>query len=282
MIDTIKALAADIDMTLTAKGGPLPDVTVKAFQILHRNHVLLGLATGRVIDENVLKMGESWNLGFEFDFVIGMNGGMIYDRQKDSMWSVPLMTSEEMEEILIYMMPIINKYRVSVNAEGGGNHNAMNMSPELIASSKRHGFIFEDKTGDIKGFCERPAYKLLLRTEAEHEAEIRKVFLAQFGDKDQIIGTYPGTVEIMHKGIDKGSGMQRYAEENHIDMHQVISFGDNENDNTLLADCGWGVCLKDGSKDTMRYANDVTDYICEEGGVGHYLMDHYIKPKGLK
>ena len=51
MIDNVKAIAADIDMTLTAKGGALPQPTVKAFQILHDHGVKLGLATGRVITE---------------------------------------------------------------------------------------------------------------------------------------------------------------------------------------------------------------------------------------
>ena len=46
MIENVKAVAADIDMTLTAKGGDLPQATVKAFQVLHENGVMLGLATG--------------------------------------------------------------------------------------------------------------------------------------------------------------------------------------------------------------------------------------------
>lgn len=282
MIENIKALAADIDMTLTAKGGPLPDITTQAFRILHKNGILLGLATGRVIDDNVLKMGESWNLGFEFDFVIGMNGGMVYDHNKDSMWALPLMTKEEMKDILTWMMPLIDKYKIQVNAEGGDNHNAMNIKGELLASAKRHGFNFTDKTDDIDGFCDTDAYKILLRTEAEHEAEVRKRFLDKFGDVDQIVGTYPGTVEIMHKGIDKGSGMKRYAADNHFSMQEVIAFGDNENDNTLLEDAGWGVCLKDGSDGTKKCADDITEYTCEEGGVGHYLFDHIINPKHLQ
>ena len=83
MIDNVKAIAADIDMTLTAKGGALPQPTVKAFQILHDHGVKLGLATGRVITEREKKFGTAWGLGFDFDFIIGMNGGMIFDMETD-------------------------------------------------------------------------------------------------------------------------------------------------------------------------------------------------------
>jgi len=61
----------------------------------------------------------------------------------------------------------------------------------------------------------------------------------------------------------------------------VIAFGDNENDNPLLQISGWGVCLANGSDGTKAIADAVTEYGCLEGGAGHYLVDHYLKPKGL-
>lgn len=280
MIDEIKAVVADIDMTLTAKGGELPAATIEAFRILHEHDVLLGLGTGREISEKLKTQGRDWGLGFEFDFVVGMNGGMVLDRFHKDMWQVELLTTQEMKDILNYMMPLIDKYHISVNAEGGGNHNAMYIQGELLASSRRHGFDFVDKTGDVDGFCERRAFKMLFRTEPEYEQEIRDTFLAKFGDNFQIIGTFPGTVEVMHKGIDKGSGVRRFADGVGIDMQNIIAFGDNENDNTMLVDCGWGVCLKDGSDGTKACADAITDYDCQEGGVGHYLIDYYLKPKG--
>lgn len=276
MINNMKAVAADIDMTLTSKGGPLPEPTVKAFQILHHNGVMLGLATGREINDILKDTGKSWGLGFEFDFIIGMNGGMVYNAHTGSMFSVDFMTTEEMSEILTYMMPLIDKYHISINAEGGGNHNAMYIAGELMESEKRHGFYFVDKTGDIPGFCERHAYKLLFRSEPEYGALVRSTFLEKFGDRYQIFGTYPGTVEIMHKGIDKGSGLQRYANDTGIDMKDIMTFGDNENDNTMLEMSGWGVCLKDGAEDTKKFADAITEYDCADGGVGRYLFDHYI------
>ncbi|NCB32723.1 MAG: HAD family hydrolase [Erysipelotrichia bacterium] len=281
MIENIEAVAADIDMTLTSKGGLLPEPTRKAFQILHEHGVMIGLATGREIEEKLHHAGEIWNLGFELDFIVGMNGGMVYNRHTGSMYAAELMTIAEMKEILNYLMPMIVKHRISINAEGGGNQNAMYIQGELLESAKRHGFVFVDKTGDADGFCDRRAYKFLFRSDPEYGQELRDAFLARFGENYQIIETFPGTVEIMHQGIDKGSGLKRYAEEADIDMKNIISFGDNENDNTLLQVSGWGVCLKDGSEGTKRFADALTDYDCKEGGVGHYLIDHYLQPNHM-
>ncbi len=280
MIDKIEALAADIDMTLTAKGADMPEIVKKAFCELHNQGVLLGLATGREVDEKLLHQGEFWNLPFEFDFIVGMNGGMIYDAEDQSMWTTDLLSTTEMKEILAYFMPLIEKYSIAVNVEGGGNHNAMNINGELLASMKRHGFIFEDKTGDVDGFCDKPCYKFLFRTEPEYEKQIHKAFNDRFSDKYQLIGTFPGTVELMHKGISKGDGMKRYADKHHLDLDNVIAFGDNENDNSLLKACGWGVCLKNGAQGTKDIADAITEYDCENGGVGHYLFDHYLNNQG--
>ncbi len=277
MIKKIKAFAADIDMTLSDKGDPLPDITKKALIELHNRGILLGLATGREITDTEKNRGKIWELPFEFDFVVGMNGGMVYDRIHDHSYSMDMMSVEETKDILTYLMPLINEYKIAVNAEGNGLRNAMNIGPELIESAKRHGFFFVDKTGDIDGFCEKPIYKLLFRTTQEVSPTLRKMVHDRYHDTYQTVETFPGSIEIMYSGIDKGSGMQKYCDWNNIDIQEVIAFGDNENDNSLLQKCGWGVCLKDGNENTKKIANDVTDYGCKEGGVGHYIFDHVLK-----
>lgn len=51
MINKIKVLAADVDMTLSSKSSPLPEITIQALQELHNRGIKLGLATGREITE---------------------------------------------------------------------------------------------------------------------------------------------------------------------------------------------------------------------------------------
>lgn len=82
--------------------------------------------------------------------------------------------------------------------------------------------------------------------------EVREHFLSKFSDDYQIIGTFPGIVEVLHKGISKGEGLKKYTSWNNIDLKDVISFGDNENDNSMLDVSGWGVCLKNGSEGTKN------------------------------
>ena len=99
MINKIEVLAADVDMTLSAKSSPLPEITIQALKELHKRNVKIGLATGREITEAEKTKGMFWTLGFEFDFIIGMNGGMIYDRNLNKTFTMDMLSVEEMKEI---------------------------------------------------------------------------------------------------------------------------------------------------------------------------------------
>lgn len=261
MIQKIEALAADVDMTLSSKGSPLPKITIQALKELHDKNVKIGLATGREITETEKTKGIFWNLGFEFDFIIGMNGGMIYDRNLNKSFTMDMLSVKEMKEVLTFLMPIILEKKVSVNVEGNQLRNVMNISDDLLDMAKRKNILLIDKTGDIDGFCEKPIYKFLFRTDPETTQLIRDQVEEQYKGKYQTIETFPGTIEL---------------------MYNTIAFGDNENDNSLLLTSGWGVCLKDGNPNTKALADDITDYDCLDGGVGHYIFDHILNNKDVK
>ena len=282
MINKIEVLAADVDMTLSAKSSPLPEITIQALKELHKRNVKIGLATGREITEAEKTKGMFWTLGFEFDFIIGMNGGMIYDRNLSKTFTMDMLSVEEMKEILTFLMPIIEENKVSVNVEGNQLHNVMNINNHLLDMSKRRNIPLIDKTGDIDGFCEKPVYKFLFRTDSKTTQLIRNKVEEHYKGKHQTIETFPGTIELMYSGFSKGKGLEMYCEWNQINLENTIAFGDNENDNSLLLTSGWGVCLKDGNPNTKALADDITDYDCLEGGVGHYIFDHILKNKDVK
>ena len=62
MINKIKVLAADVDMTLSSKGSPLPEITIQALKELHDKNVKIGLATGREITEMEKRKRKSFGI----------------------------------------------------------------------------------------------------------------------------------------------------------------------------------------------------------------------------
>lgn len=80
IIPKLSAVAADIDGTLMPKGEKIMPITRQAIQKLHQEGIWFGLATGRAISTGMFQRAKDWNPGFEFDFLIGINDGQLWDR----------------------------------------------------------------------------------------------------------------------------------------------------------------------------------------------------------
>ena len=80
MIEKVTAVLADIDGTLVNKGEMIMPITKEALEKLHKRGVMIGLATGRKINRFMLERAQDWGLSFNFDMMIGMNGGQLWDR----------------------------------------------------------------------------------------------------------------------------------------------------------------------------------------------------------
>jgi len=65
--------------------------------------------------------------------------------------------------------------------------------------------------------------------------------------------------------------MERIAGYYNIPLHRTLSFGDGMNDAEMLSKAAIGVAMKNASPQVKAYANDVTDYINDEAGVGKYI-----------
>ena len=116
---------------------------------MHNRSVKLGWQPEEKSPE-IEKTRNILEIGFEFDFIIGMNGGMIYDRNLDKTFTMDMMSIEEMK-VLTFLMPIIEENKVSINVEEINFTQHMNISEDLLDMSKRRNVPLIDKTGDIDG-----------------------------------------------------------------------------------------------------------------------------------
>jgi Cof subfamily protein (haloacid dehalogenase superfamily) len=84
-------------------------------------------------------------------------------------------------------------------------------------------------------------------------------FLAQHLDAD-LQPTHMGAeaVEIGPAGIDKASGLRWLCQHLGIQAGEVITFGDNANDNTMLAWSGRSVAMGNAAERTQVLATDIT------------------------
>ena len=106
MINKVTTIVADIDGTLVNKGESIMPITKAALEKLHQEGVLIGLSTGRKINSSMFNRAKDWGLSFNFDVIIGMNGGQLWDKDHEEIESYYLLSTADMKEIIERMSPL--------------------------------------------------------------------------------------------------------------------------------------------------------------------------------
>lgn len=269
MIESLKLLVADIDGTLVSEEREMMPVTRKVLNDLHKRGILLGIASGRPIGPALYSQKDEWNVDFDFDLWIGMNGGQLYDvstGKKDYFYKLQPDTIKTCIEL---MEPFKSNPFIYV----GEDMLSLEVDEEMYSSMKRHN-IQCTKVPKERLWAE-PTDKILFRLKSADEMPAAEKFArAHPSDKYTAFKTQPTMLEFQDPRVNKGLGVQKYAENHGIRMENVLCCGDMSNDNGMLKTAGWSVCLKNGSDDTKACADTVTDYDNDHDGLGRYILDH--------
>lgn len=272
MIDKVTAIVADIDGTLVNKGESIMPITKEALEELHRRGVLLGLSTGRKINSGMFQRAKDWGLSFDFDLIIGMNGGQLWDKDHEDIASFYLLQPEQMKEIIARMAPL----NLNAMIYEGDYMVTLHFDDMIHASMKRNHIDVIVTDGDTDRLCVAPNYNVLFRFDPSRTEEVAA--FAKTVDCDQYHGimTSPGIIEFMDPRVNKGMALHKYSERSGIPIEEIMAFGDMDNDKEMLREAGWGVCLENGSDISKSMADAVTEYPCTEDGMGRYLVKYVL------
>lgn len=80
-------------------------------------------------------------------------------------------------------------------------------------------------------------------------------------------------VEVGVKGIQKAVGVDFLAHHYGIPRADIMAFGDEHNDNEMIAYAGWGVAMANATEHLKQLADDVTPLTNDEDGLANYLTD---------
>lgn len=273
----IKVVVADIDMTLRITGHSISQKNIEALKALHKEGVLLGLASGRPIWQGLCDYAKQWNLGFDFDFLIGLNGSGLQDCHTGKTEQFSYLTPEEIKDIILKMkekFPDINPF---LYRDDKKDMFGLKIDDMMLASAKRNhnDYIVAN---DISDLWSKPTAKLLFRSDNHNVTNTREEYARTFTSNTTYTAfrTTPDMLEFQHKDINKGIALERYCKANNIPMKDVWAFGDSENDLQMLEMAGHGICMKNGLDNVKAIADEITEYTCEEDGFGRFVFEHLL------
>ena len=265
-------VVADHDGTLVNDERNLMDATRETLERLHAQGYLFGMASGRTV-EDAKTFPAKWGLSFDFDVIIGLGGGQVWDGVHQKLYEGKLLKKEYVKEIVEMLAPFDLSISVIFS---DGRHLVSEMDAFTLESMKRNPNDTYEIVEDPAVFWQEDVPKLLCRIDEERMPELEAYVEAHASPHYWGFKTRPNIFEFMDRGNTKSNGLRKACELLDIPLGEVMAFGDTTNDNDLLA-CCYGVCMVNGSADTKLVSKDVTRYTNNENGVGDYLERHLLQ-----
>lgn len=255
---TIKLVATDLDGTFFgADHRPLAR-NVEVANALGDKGIVVAAVTGR-----------SWFGGYElatstgarFDWFIGSNGGHRLNPSTGEIEERLLFDSAEVSDLLDTLDDTFDELGFGAEHHNGFwfSERFLNLYPRTPEGKPRMAYPTRDdlRDDDIgKLFVSHPTI-----TTMELVDMVTPYVPAS------MYATTSGTsfVEITPDGADKGSALARLCAGLGIDRSEVIAFGDNYNDLTMLEWAGRGVAMGNAEPAVREVADEVTSTNTEHG-----------------
>lgn len=257
-MSNIKAAFFDVDATIYYHHiHDIPKSTKNALTRLKKQGIKVGIATSRCRYE--LKNMPKFFREFPFDAIISDGGALVMEQ--DSVIVKHPIDPALVENIIAFANDHQRTFRYSTIS-----HDYFANTPRQV--DKDIFFQLYLNTPIIKAYDHDEVLNILIYVKDQKDREDIKQLLdgVSFVDHGPVI-------EINSGQIDKSEGVKALANHWHIQMDEIIGFGDGENDVQLLQSCGIGVAMGNGC-DAVKQAADFVTKRIEDNGID-FALQHF-------
>lgn len=270
----IHVFTADVDNTLRGKHTHKPGIeTLRAFEEMHKNGWLIGIESGRPLWQEMEEHHNQWGLSFQFDFIIGLNGGELHDYLNNEIHTYNLLTSSDIRRIVEGIVP----FGVNPFIYRDGYMLSLHDDEQLRESSMRH---HSDTRicKNVTDMYELPTAKVLIRIDHLKDSEAFEKYCLENICNDNItcFKTTPDMLEFQSPLNSKATALDFFCKAHGISRNEIIAFGDSENDIPMLKYAGTSVALENAMEEVKKETDFTTEYPCDEDGVGKFLYSHIL------
>jgi Cof subfamily protein (haloacid dehalogenase superfamily) len=252
-----KLIATDLDGTIVSHHGKLSDRTKSAFRAANDMGVEIFYVTGRP-PRWMQEIAEA----FDFGHGILGNGALLYDIHQSRVLEEWFMPQESQIETVNRLRRAIPNISFAVEA-----HNYFHREKAYVPRWD----VGLDSIGvhDITEIMGGPAMKLMARCSDQEltSDEMLEIAIEELNGIATVThsNSYDSLLEINAHGVSKGATLSKMAERKGISAEEVVSFGDNPNDFSMLSWAGRSWAIADGHPKAREYAKFVADPVEEDG-----------------
>jgi len=244
----IRMIATDLDGTLLSEKSNIPERNIHALQRAMQAGVKVVLASGRMI-EATLPIAEK--IGVNAPMVV-LNGAMLYDPAADRILAGSAIPCETARAILEFL----EARSIYVHAFPGRRFYYEKRCAWTEYYENKISVIGVETGVPLSRWLSADVYKLLCLGQPT-ELDVLIPELQQKFPQVSFVKSGLQHLEIILRGVDKGTGMARLCEICNIAPEEVLAFGDEENDLPLISFAGTSYVMENAPESVRRTAQRI-------------------------
>ena len=266
----IKAIALDIDGTLTNDDKKITPRTRDALLSAQASGIRLILASGRP-ERGLRALAHELELERHHGMLVAFNGALVIDAESDEVLFDEPMSAQDCRDVIDHMRNFnVTPWIVEgdqMYVEQGTPHMIMHKGEpmDIVEYERFHLDLVLNEVPSLTEFCQRPQEKLLVAGSdtylQEHWREISEPFEGRLSS----MFTADFYYEFMAPGIDKSVGLRYALPKCGIEPSELIAFGDGQNDVAMLSLAGMGIAMGNAVEEAKSVADMVTGNNNEDG-----------------
>lgn len=262
-------LVLDIDGTLTNSQKEITLETKKAIHaIQERGHKVM-LASGRPTP-GMKRYAEELELEKYGGYLLSFNGGRIINCR-----SGEIVYQQMFPAVLIpKIYRFAKRHDCGLITYYGEKILLATRMDDYIALESRINQMKMMEVEDFLGFIDFDVNKLLMTAPPDKAEQYEKELNEKYGDIISVYRSEPFFIELMPKGIDKASSIDRMLSTVGMTRENTICCGDGFNDMTMIEYAGVGVAMANAQEKVKEKADYITDSNDEDGIVK--VIDKFI------
>lgn len=262
-----KLVAMDMDGTLLNEKLEISPRTKEAIKKAREEGVVVTLATGRMY-QSVLPFAQELDLAIP---LITYNGALVRDSATGETYYHEPVALEYAKEILA----IAESRNLHINLYLDDNLYVKEINRRVefyanIANVKAYA------VGSLVDFLQDSPTKILSIGEPEELKGLAGEIQEKMEGKVAVTTSNPRFLEIISPLVSKGQALKELAQKLGIKQEEVVAFGDNYNDLSMIEYAGLGVAMSNGPLEVQKKANLVA-LSNEEEGVADILERYVLK-----
>lgn len=266
----IKAIALDIDGTLTNDDKKITPRTREALLAAQASGIRLILASGRP-ERGLRAYARELDLERNHGMLVAFNGALVIDAQSNEVLFDEPMSAEDCCAVIDHMRDFdVTPWIVEgdqMYVEQGMPHMILHNgeSMDIVEFERYHLDLVLNEVPSLTEFCTRPQEKLLVAGTDTYLQEHWREMSAPFEDRLSSMFTADFYYEFMAPGIDKSVGLRHALPKCGIEPSELVAFGDGQNDVAMLSLAGTGVAMGNAVEEAKSVSDMVTGNNNEDG-----------------